>query len=766
MTEKWELELGKAIWTAKSIGDVEAILKAAENKYNIKTVPVGRDNNIGTIRMASDPGLALVERITNGMDALIELAVVLNPGIDPKTPEEAARKLFGVPDGGLGDMSDSDRRGIAERLVVSFHDSGVKKRPSVRIDDRGIGQHPSKLDATLLSLNKDNKVGKPYTMGTYGQGGSVTFGFSEFTVLASRSHPSLLGGLDDAVGWTIVYEEEGDLSKDMLPYYVWVVKADGSPLSLPPECLPELDHGTRITHINYDVQYLSGPFQTQAWQFLHATLFDPAIPFLIAGDRTAAERNAKNRVVIGNAARLSNPDRAKGDIDVAVNDTHHLDLGPQYGTVDVSYWALTRPSGKVTDGGAASSYVQANNAVSLTLHGQRQDAERRTWIKDKALLPYLYKNMVIHIDANGLKPRGRRELFASTRERATESELRSLIYDRTAELLRDDQELKRLNHEEKERLLQNSTAATNNKVRKRLGKFIKTKLKGTSVPGSSGDGKGKGGEGGGAAGSGGKKKGKAAHGGRRGPERKTDDAHLPHVPTTIAFDSKQVRVNRGARGLLWVLVDAKNGYLPAHNDALSVTFSGPGENMPKVVSQSKLLGGKSRWAVSADEEVELGDFQMTVDLMTANGPLTASIDVVVKEPPEEKKEGPGGHEEDTGPDVQWVFKNQWEDMGMDARTVGRVDQDTESTIIWVNRDFDLLAKALASSKLGPDQVTTRADRYQYPVACGLWLQSHELKNSETKPDEKYLRSELHRLAEAVLVAMDPDVELAGMEQAD
>lgn len=765
MTEKWEHELGEAIWTAKSAGDVEAILKIAETKYGIKTVPVGRGNNIGTIRMASDPGLALVERVTNGIDALIELEVLLNPGSDPRSPEEAAQKLFGVPSGGLGEMVDKDRRAVAERLVLSFHDSGIKKRPTVRIDDRGLGQHPERFDSTLLSLNEDNKVGKRYTMGTYGQGGSVTFGFSEFTVVASRSHPTLLEGRDDLVGWTVVYEEEGDLSKDMLPYYVWVVKADGTPLSLPPACFAELPHGTRINHVNYDVQNLSGPFQTQAWQFLHATMFDPAIPFLVAGDRTDAERKAKNRVVIGNAARLSNPSKAKGDVDVAFHDTHHLDLGPQYGTVEVSYWALTRPSGEVKDSGAAASYVQATNAVSLTLHGQRQDAERRTWIKDKALLPYLYKNMVVHIDANGLKPRGRRELFASTRERATESELRSLIYDRTAELLRQDGELKRLNHEEKERLLQKSTAATNDKVRKRLGKFIRTKLKGTTAPGSANSGKGAGGNDGGSAGSGSKQKGKSGGGGGSGPGRNVDDTHLPHVPTTIAFDSKFVQVNRDARGLLWVLVDAKNGYLPEHRDDMSVTFTGPGETMPKVVSESKLLGGKSRWAIGADEDVELGYFEMTVELMTANGPLTASIDVVVKEPPEDKEPGPGAVDEDTGPDVRWVRKEDWdEDMG--PLTVGRVDEDTDSTIIWVNRDFDLLVKALASSKLSSDQVATRTDRYQYPVACGLWLQSHELKTAESRPDEKYLESELHRLAEAVLVAMDPDVELAGFEQAD
>lgn len=61
---------------------------------------------------------------------------------------------------------------------------------------------------------------------------------------------------------------------------------------------------------------------------------------------------------------------------------------------------------------------------------------------------------------------------------------------------------------------------------------------------------------------------------------------------------------------------------------------------------------------------------------------------------------------------------------------------------------------------------TRANRFQYPLACGLWLQQYELKNADPKPAEEYQQAELRRLAEAVLVAMDPDVDLADVESED
>lgn len=635
----------------------------------------------------------------------------------------------------------------------------------MRVDDRGIGQHPDDFGSTLLSLNESNKVGKPYTMGTYGQGGSVTFGFSQQTVIISRRHPALLNGRPDMVGWTVVEEEEGDPAKNMLPWYVWMVKPDGSPLALPAECFPELQHGTRITHVEYDVQKLRGPFTTQAWQFLHATLVDPVLPFLLYGNRTKVERDAKDRVIIGNVARLNNPQRAKGKIDVAVTDTHDVDLGPRYGKVEVSYWALTQTNGDKKNKGTAESYVQAENAVSLTLHGQRQDAERRTWIKDRAQLPYLYKNMVVHINGNGLTPAGRRELFASTRERATESDLRQNIYDYVAELLRTDEDLKRLNHEEKEKLLSSSTAATNKKVRKRLGQFIKTKLKDTSAPGTKGPIKGQG-SGPSTGTDGGKQLGNPK-GASTGPsKRNTDDTNLPNVPTMIAFESKSVRVSLGFKGQIWVDIDAKNGYLPNHDDDLTIVFTGGEDALPAMQSRSRLLGGRSRWAIRADEDVPVGDYEMYVSLETANGLLEASIPVHVVEPPEPDKGGQGGTEEETGPDVRWVMKVDWDEHEMNAKTVGKVTVDDESTIIWVNRDFHLLAKELSSRRLTPEQVTRRADLYQFPVACGLWLQDHEIKKAVNPPTDEYQRVEMHRLAEAVLTVMNPDIEIAGVESED
>ena len=772
MPTKAQKGLAEDLWDAQTAADIKKIVDAVKASSGALAIPVGRPNNIGTIRMASDPGLALVERVTNGIDSLLELGVLLAPRTQPTSPEEAARLLYGIPAGGLGEMSDSNRRSLAHNLVISMHESGDTKHPTIRIQDAGIGQHPDDFAGTLMSLNESNKVGKPYTMGTYGQGGSVTFGFSEYTVIISRRHPNLLQtGQADEVGWTIVYEEETDPTKNVEPRYVWLVKPDGTPFTLPSACFPDLPNGTRITHIRYDVQSLRGPFTTQMWQFLHATLFDPVLPFILTGDRKNDPKGAKgqpdSRVIIGNAARLSNVERARGELLLAATDTHTLFLGSRYGSVRVTWWALTRPEGSSSMSGPAEAYVQANNAVSITLHGQRQDAMPRTWIKDTVQFPFLYKNMVVHIDATGLTPVGRRELFSSTRERATLSELRKLIYENVADLMRIDEDLKRLNREEKENLLRRSTAATNEKVRKRLGKFIKTKLKGTKIAGAKGSGSGSGGASAAGGTDSGTHRGKPpGGGGNGGGHRSIDDSHLSHVPSYIKFDSKKVRVVQGAAAYVWVLIDAKNNYLPNHDDTMTISFTGDAKESLGIRSRSTLLGGKSRWAIHAAPDTPLGKGTLDVELITSNGPLYATVPLEVAKPTEPNRAGTAGQDEDTGPDVQWVNKDSWERLGITQKSVGRVDEDPESTIIWVNRDYALLDRALSSRGLTADQIQTRADRYQFPVACGLWLQHHDLKTTDPRPDDAYLESEMERLAEAVLVAMNPDVELAGVEGED
>jgi hypothetical protein len=173
----------------------------------------------------------------------------------------------------------------------------------------------------------------------------------------------------------------------------------------------------------------------------------------------------------------------------------------------------------------------------------------------------------------------------------------------------------------------------------------------------------------------------------------------------------------------------------------------------------------------ADESATVGDFVYHAELETANGTLTDGISITVADRPA-AKQNDDKDEPPTGPDVRWVSKDEWEahdpweGIKMDSRSVGYVSEDSEGTIIWVNRHLDLLDKALSGPRMTPESVETGADRYQYPVACGLWLQHQAQKDASPKPQPKYLKAEAYRLAEAVVGAIYPDVDAAIEDSAD
>lgn len=747
-----EKALAKQVLEAKDVNDVRKLIESAKEVYNVlEPRPVGdRPNNIGTIRLGSDPALGLVERVTNGMDALLHLGRLQDTSGTPKDPREAARMWYGVPFGGLAEMTEAERRNLAQNLRLWLEDSGTKKRPTVVIEDKGTGQPAAAFPDTLVSLNESNKVGQPWTMGTYGQGGAVTFGFSEATVILSRPHPHVRGDGENTIAWTVVQRYE-DPNREAYPSYKYLVTANGEVPQLDPALLPGFEHGTRVIHVSYDLQGWTGPFTTGIWQLFHSAIFDPVLPFEISGKRS--NDSSGSRIVVGNAARLQRIDKARGDVEITHHDSVKMELGEDNGYVTFNYWVVQRPEGSTArDDSAAESYVRADTAVSMTLFGQRQDAESRSWIKSSAKLPFLYKNMIVQVDADHLTPVAKGEVFTSTRERGTRSDLREKIYQQLGAQLRDDGELGRLNAEAREKLLQKSATASSSKVQQRLAKFIKTRLKDKTKPGSGGTEDGTGGT-------------KKPRKGSISKPRDIDDSHLPNFPSKLSFERKNIKISQGSRGYSWVEIDAKNGYLPDNDDSLSFTWEGNDpEGKIRLVTRSKLLGGKSRWLFQVDGDTETGNYEFWATLITPNGVVSDSVTVTVTVP-QPAKPAESGNEPETGPRVEWINREDWESHGIDGRDVGYVTAD-EETIIWVNRHYVLLDKALAGRSLTPEQIETRANRYQYPVACALWLQDDAASRSQQAPDEKYQKAELERVAEAVLAAIEPDVDVASEEGED
>ena len=740
----------KAVESVKSVDDVERLLAATGSNH---WRDLGdRPGNAATVQIASSPASALIERVTNGIDGMLELEAELHPGSLPSSPRRAAREWFGVPRTGLAELPDKERRRLAENIRVSLEESDESDRPTVTILDRGIGQHPADAPTTLLSLNENNKVAKPYLQGAYGQGAAATYRFARYTVIMTRRAPELNGGREDLVGWTIVWEDPADPAVNKLPVYRYLVRGDGEIPTFDPGLLADPSwHGVKVIHVAYELRgYKAAYTQPRGglWALLHSSLFEPVLPVLVGGNRKVdvkAAGEGSTRVVIGNAARLESAKGPSGrDLSVSYRNSETFDLGKatgrDVGRFAVNYWVLQRAPGSTSTTEPTASYIGPDQAVTMTLSGQRQDSESRTWLRNRTELSFLVKNLVVQVDVDGLAPLGKRELFSSTRERAVDSELRDRIYKEVVTVLRGDEELRRLEREERDRLLAQNTERIDEKLRERLRKRIDTLLKGKTrkvkrverVPDNRGGGVGK-------------------------PRRDTDDSHLGSVPTTMKFLRDPITVKQGGATTVWVEIDAKNGYLPDHEEDLTVSFDPRLGGKVSDIAKSRLLGGKSQWRLQASPDAPLGEFEVEAILVTATGVISTKAPVKVIEPKEAKKKETVVEEPDTGPEVRWIRQAEWDSFGWDRRTVGEVKVTSGETLILLNRDQHLLETALdRNKKLSQEQIEKREDRYLLPVACALFEQHEAVKSVDQAPGEEYVKGEMERLAEAVLLVIDQD----------
>jgi hypothetical protein len=769
-------KLARSILTARTPADVKALLAEAAKLGISDARAVGdREMNAATIEIASSPYAALGERVTNGLDAVIERLAqkagyfeIADWPTPPTSPRDAAQTLFGLPKGGIADLTATERRQLAENVVVMLEESSTKEHPTVIIEDRGIGQHPTEMPDGLLSLNRDNKLRKPWQHGAYGQGGSATLRFAEYSLFISRKDPQLLDpGEPDVIGWSVAYKDEGDPYQEALPVYRYLVDAAGDIPTFDPALLPDPDwFGTRIIHVAYDLTRYSQAYTQLTngiWGMFHASLFDPVLPFLIGGrrqvDLDAAKKGAvadddmsdlviakgdSTRVVIGNRLRLEIGPRGK-DPEIAWRGSDERDLtkahGRDLGRLRINYWVVRRPVDSQRKTDPTLAYVTADSAVTITLNGQRHEAERRSWLNEKLGLPYLAKNLVVQIDIDELSPPARRELFSSTREQMVEGPMKNLVYSEAVAALNADRELRRLEGEMRDRAMSKGAEQIGDKVRDKLAKFVNTFLKGKTKkikvddPNQVVDAP------------------PPKPPGVKAPPRSTDDQHLPNAPTDMKFERDPITITQGKRTTVWLHLDAKNGYLRRHEDDLKISFSPELGGKVLDVGKSELLAGKSMWTLQAEPDAPLGEGEIEAVLITPNGMLRASSKIRVIAPPKVTKRKQREKEVPVkGPNIVWVTREEW-DADFNEHTVGEVNIGTDNTDIRVNRHHPLLDRALGDKSLTAEQVKGRGDRYLFAIGCGLFRQEYAMRDGG-RPDAKQIQAEQERMAEAVLIAID------------
>lgn len=479
-----ERELLDALLAAQECREVEEALEeySVANPDDFGFVPVGgRPNNRGAIEVASDAGRSLIERVTNMLDAVLELEHEKHGGLpDCRTPRAASSAWLGVPErDGLSALTNSQRQDLAELAILRLEPGEGPQSRVVSVVDRGIGIEPTEFEGTILSLNESNKIQKHYLAGTYGQGGSSTYAFCRFTIIVSRRRGT------DRIGFTVVKYEDLPAEEFKTGHYVFLVKG-GTPPNVE-AASADIEKGTIVRHFGYDLtRYTSALGPRSVYGILQRILFDP-----ISAIRFENRVNKWNRTIKGARNALN------GAVDEGDEDTrgptldHHvpmfnLELG-DHGAIGIEYWVLARLSGGRTK--PADNFVDSARPLVLTHNGQNQGEITGRSIghgKDGADLPFLQTQgrLICHVNCDRLSPVAKRQLFASTREQSREGYMLERIRTELIGALKADDELRRLNEEARDQSLREKDEQARKNMRRRVAKLLK--IAGAALDGAAG----------------------------------------------------------------------------------------------------------------------------------------------------------------------------------------------------------------------------------------------------------------------------------------
>lgn len=613
-------------------------------------------SNMSTINLGSKPGRSLTERVTNAIDAIFEREMLLqgNAAHPPGSPLEAADMWFDRPwstaGDGLFNMDQAQIDSYSRWVQIVMMPGEDEVKPTVDVLDQGIGIEPDEFTNTILSFHRGNKINKLYLAGAFGQGGSATIAFSDYTLILSRH---MRGG--NRVGFTLVKQMDLDeIYKENAYVFLAMPNAAGVLSVLSCEAEDNLDaypgvkstsshkppvfnHGTIVRHYGYQMRGLDSPLSSSPGNLYHLMnymLFDPVLPFRVVDLRKPG--HYRSRVVVGSRNRLL-ADGGFADV------RHHQPrfwLRPTEDseqTLGVEYWVVFSSHNKQSQNGNKPTprvrphdlFLDPAHPIIGTLNGQNH-GELTARIIREAKLPQVAKHIIVHLDLTVVSKRTRSQLLSSTREGFKEGE----VFDEVVRILqdhfRDDERLHEIEAELEESLLERETMAANKEVRNRITRLLREfKIDFRHVgdfPGMEMD-----------------EAGNLVPRVRKAPTRRPPLDTLPYPDVTrleIVSPQKILRIHQGDSRFVKVETNADSYY-----DKIGAIRIRAIPNHLADVSKSALIGGRINWRVRPRRDSKPGDIgRILISLTLPNGEqIVERMTYEILAPREEQIKTPRGY---------------------------------------------------------------------------------------------------------------------------
>lgn len=700
-----QTELYRSLSKATRTSDVEAAIGAFEDdSADVQWMPVGRENNKGTIEASSDPGRSLIERLTNGIDAVLEDEFVRHKGQpECRSPREAANAWLGVPLAGLSDLGTRERQQLADRVRIEIESGdGQPNQRLVTIEDQGTGILAQHFPATILSLGESNKIKKRYVVGAYGQGGSSTFACSQYTLIASRFAGT------SKVAYTVVrYYEPPPEDEAKVGNYVYLAQ-EGNVLEVELD-QHDLAKGTRVKHFGYDLTKYAGSLGPgSVYGLLNSVLFDPVVPVWLA-DRVHGYR----RVIKGSRNALrgavdEGDDSKKGPTISHSIPMYYVDLG-ELGAVGIEYWVL-EPYEKQP----IRAFVDPSKPIVLTLHGQSHAEMSQLLVRREAELPYLRQRLICHVDCNRLTPGAKRSLFVSNREEARRGLVYSRIEDEVVKALKSDDELVRLNAIAREQGIQQQDQEAQKQMQSEVARLLR--MQGMTVEMV-----------GGAVGESGSE---ARPSGPKAPRPKPRPIELVEPPTQLRIvwdESEPIPFFEGQSRYLRIETNAESVYHNAADPKSSrMNFIISGEDVV-ISGTTPLNGGRMRAIIRCAANAKVGNVGIIRVEMARVGQsaLADERSYVITKPPEAKQARKAVSVPRIDPRPIDPNHPQWDVLGWrsedPAYAASSAEMDNGVLVVWYSTIYPSYAKEFAQLEQ-KDPALAKSFNTRYAI----WLAVHSL----------------------------------------
>ena len=415
------------------------------------------NNQSIVLNQQSSAGAALVEKFTNGVDAVLLRHCKAN-GIEPRG-SNAPQNMSNAVVEWIGDLSDKDTqevRSIAESNLVLYA-TGSKQRPSLSLYDSGEGQLAEDFPKTFCSLIYGSDDGSykgaiPFVQGRFNMGGTGVLPFCSekrrLQLIVSRVPNEVVKTADHEWAFTIFCF----FPSNQAPSWQYLVGSDGNvltagskPIGLVPKegaksgevCGPrerEVDCGTLIKM--YDYKAPRSNICGELFKRLEDYLLRPALPLRLIECRSEYKANVMGVTIWDRLSAWS-----KSKLEEGFEDGASIQIKLSTGeTIPAEVRVFKAIKGNDSEDDHPQTGVRA------LINGQSHAKRDSQFFKTKAVdLEHIAGSMLVTLDCTDLGQASRNAMFMSNRETFREDPLLQELFKKLQKELNDHEGLEELN---------------------------------------------------------------------------------------------------------------------------------------------------------------------------------------------------------------------------------------------------------------------------------------------------------------------------------